>query len=218
MSQAEFQKSETEKNSMPTSAPRLPMGYSSVPQGKLATVATFLEMKSKPPARPSGSRPHLALERMENPDLAAYRQLYRLVGEDWLWVSRLVMADDKLEAILTDPLVEVYVLRDNGQPAGLLELDFRQQGQCELAFFGVAAASIGTGAGRFLMEQALSFVWSRPIERFWVHTCHFDHPSALAFYQRSGFKPFKVMVEVIDDPRLTGILPRSAAPHIPLLD
>jgi hypothetical protein len=26
------------------------------------------------------------------------------------------------------------------------------------------------------------------------------------------------MVEVHDDPRLTGLLPRTAAPHIPLLD
>ena len=33
----------------------------------------------------------------------------------------------------------------------------------------------------------------------WGHTCSFDHPKALPFYQRSGFKPYQVMVEVHRD-------------------
>ena len=41
------------------------------------------------------------------------------------------------------------------------------------------------------MNRALELAWSRPISRVWVHTCTFDHPSALAFYQRSGFLPFR---------------------------
>ncbi|HEY1447300.1 MAG TPA: hypothetical protein VGF33_02075, partial [Caulobacteraceae bacterium] len=59
--------------------------------------------------------------------------------------------------------------------------------------------------------------WSRPIRRLWVHTCTFDHPSALGFYVRSGFAPYAFMVEVLPDPRLTGQLPPDAAPHVPLI-
>jgi hypothetical protein len=51
-----------------------------------------------------------------------------------------------------------------------------------------------------------------------VHTCSFDHPSAPAFYIRSGFRPYALQVEVLPDPRLTGHLPRTAAPRIPLIE
>ena len=75
----------------------------------------------------------------------------------------------------------------------------------------------GRAPGRFLMQQAIARAWARPIERFWVHTCTLDHPSAVGFYRRSGFQPYAVMVEIADDPRLSGHLPREAAPHVPLV-
>jgi GNAT superfamily N-acetyltransferase len=100
----------------------------------------------------------------------------------------------------------------------LLELDFRAENECELVFFGLVREAIGRGVGRFMMDRAIALAWRRPIRRFWVHTCHFDHPAALAFYQRSGFQPYAFMVEIMDDPRLTGVLPRSAAPHVPSIE
>jgi hypothetical protein len=68
------------------------------------------------------------------------------------------------------------------------------------------------------MNEALERAWAQPISRLWVHTCTFDHPNALGFYQRSGFRPYAVMVEVHKDPRLTGHLPREASPRVPLID
>jgi len=204
---------------MTSSAPVLSAGYSNVPPGMLANVVTCLEMLQRPKPKPAKplERP-LTLERIEKPDLSDYRALYRAVGEDWLWFSRLIMPDAELAAILEHPDVEVHVLMAGKRRLGLLELDFRQQGQCELAFFGLVAEAIGQGAGRFLMAQALAKAWARPIERLWVHTCTFDHPGALAFYRRSGFEPFAFEVEVCADPRLSGCLPRQAAAHIPLAD
>ncbi len=199
--------------------PPLPTGYSAIPAGMLVNVVTCLDMRRKPkpkPARPM-EQP-MALERMEKADLTAYRTLFRAVGQDWLWLSRLVMPDDQLRDILASPDVEVYVLTGPNRQLGLLELDFREKGQCELAFFGLVPEAIGHGAGRFLMDQALSKAWSRPISRLWVHTCTFDHPAAAGFYRRSGFVPYEFMVEVTPDPRLTGHLPRQVAPHVPLAD
>ncbi|MEX0368657.1 MAG: GNAT family N-acetyltransferase, partial [Ruegeria sp.] len=43
-----------------------------------------------------------------------------------------------------------------------------------------------------------------------------DHPRALDFYRRSGFTPVRQEVEVMADPRLNGVLPKDAAPHVPL--
>ena len=67
-------------------------------------------------------------------------------------------------------------------------------------------------------DQALARAWAKPIRRFWVHTCTFDHPAALPFYVRSGFKPYALQIEVHPDPRLTGHLPRDVAPHIALIE
>ena len=89
--------------------------------------------------------------------------------------------------------------------------------ECELSLFGVAPSLITTGAGRRLMNHAIEIAWSHPIERFWLHTCTLDHPHALAFYRRSGFEVFKREIEIYDDPRVLGITPRDAAPHVPIL-
>ena len=58
---------------------------------------------------------------------------------------------------------------------------------------------------------------AKPIQRLWLHTCHFDHPKALGFYRSCGFKVYKFEVEVHPDPRLTGHLPRHLAPHVPMI-
>ncbi|MBX6320521.1 MAG: GNAT family N-acetyltransferase [Rhodospirillaceae bacterium] len=174
-------------------------------------------MTAPPPLRPEPAG-GWTVRRVERPPLDWYRTLFRRIGEPWLWFSRLQLSDAALAAILWDPAVEVHALVAAGREEGLLELDFRDAGACELAFFGVAPPLIGTGAGRFLMNRAIERAWARPIRRFWVHTCTLDHPGALAFYRRSGFVPYRLQVEVAPDPRLTGILPREAAPQVPLIE
>ena len=195
----------------------LPDGYSDVSPGKIAAVVTHLEMLERP-ALPPDPPGEWTLRRAEAPGLDWYRDLYRRVGENWLWLSRLRMSDADLATIIHAPRVEVYALQHDGRDEGLLELDFREPGECELVFFGVTARLIGSGAGRFLMNRALERAWSQPISRFWVHTCSFDHPKALAFYQRAGFRPFRRQVEVSDDPRLDGTLSRDAAGHVPMIE
>lgn len=192
-------------------------GYAPVPPGKLANVTTCLQMLERPQPRPTVIGDALTIERWEKPTIEEYRALYRAVGEPWLWMSRLVMANDELSAILADPAIEIFTPMVEGRRAGLLELDFRATEECELAFFGLIGDAIGRGAGRQLMNRAIDEAWSRPIRRFWVHTCSFDHPAALAFYMRSGFTPYEIMVEVHDDPRLTGAVARDVAPHVPLI-
>ncbi|MDQ8730037.1 GNAT family N-acetyltransferase [Bradyrhizobium sp. LHD-71] len=191
-------------------------GYADVPPGKVAAVVTHLEMTQRPP--PLAERgERWTLRHVADPDLGWFRDLYRRVGEEWLWVSRLALSDTELAAIIQAQGVAIYALEHEGRDEGLLELDFRRAQECELVFFGVTARLIGTGAGRWLMNRAFELSWSKPIRRFWLHTCTFDHPSALAFYQRAGFRPFRRQIEVTDDPRLDGTCARGAAPHIPII-
>jgi GNAT superfamily N-acetyltransferase len=196
----------------------LPIGYHPLPPGHLANVVTCLEMTAKPALRAVPEIEGLALERMGAADTARFRDLFRVIGRDIMWFSRLIMAEEKLAAIIGDANVQAYALVKDGKDIGLLELDFREAGMCELSFFGVVPSAVGTGVGRYLMSEALERAWTQPISRLWVHTCTFDHPNALAFYQRSGFRPYQVMVEVHKDPRLTGHLPKDASPNAPLID
>ncbi len=151
------------------------------------------------------------------PDLDWYRRLYREIGEPWLWFSRLRMSDDELRAIVHNPDVDVIALSHNGVDCGLLEFDRRAMPDIELSFFGIAPALIGKGAGRALLDYGLKAAWEHRPQRVWLHTCTLDHPRALDFYRKAGFVPYKRAIEITDDPRLTGDLPRDAAPGVPIL-
>lgn len=205
-------------DAMASSPVSLPLGYTRVPPGHLASVVTYLEMHTRPARRavPPTAVPR-TMRRLGVGDLDAYRAVYRLVGEPWLWFSRLVMDDGSLLAILGDAAVQAYAVHEGDSTVGLLELDFRVDGEAELAFFGLTTDHVGTGLGRWLMEQALDLAWALPIRRLHVHTCTLDHPDAVSFYVRSGFTPYARAVEVATDPRLSGVLPRDAAPQVPLI-
>ncbi|HEU5286634.1 MAG TPA: GNAT family N-acetyltransferase, partial [Sphingomicrobium sp.] len=192
------------------------MSYDPVIDGEIAAVVTYLEMLAPRPA-PVPDSP-LSLRRIERPDPERYRRLFRLVGARWLWFSRLVMADSELAAILGDPGVELYAVVDGaGNEAGLLELDFRQGGQCELAFLGLVPELAGQGHGRWLLAEALRLAWRPDVTRVHVHTCTLDHPAALGAYRRAGFAAYKREVERFPDPRLSGVLPPDCAPQLPLV-
>jgi GNAT superfamily N-acetyltransferase len=191
--------------------------FKPVPPGKIAAVITHLEMRARPLPRPEPRQQAYALRRVPEPELGWYRDLYRQVGEDWLWFSRLALDDAALKALIHDPAIEVHALSHRGRDEGLLELDLRRFPDIEISFLGVLAPLIGQGAGRYLMNRAFELTWSRAPRRVTVHTCTLDHPRALEFYLRSGFTPYARSMEIADDPRLTGLLRRTAAPHVPIV-
>ena len=183
---------------------------------ELAAVVTYLEMRERPDQPVPASR--LSLRRIERPSPDEYRRLFRLVGARWLWFSRLVMDDSRLAAIVQDRNVELYsVLDEEGADAGMIELDFRAAGECELAFIGLVPELAGKGHGRWLLAEALRLAWREGIARVHVHTCSLDHPAALAAYRRAGFTPCGRAIERFPDPRLLGILPLDCAPQVPVL-
>lgn len=194
-------------------------GYHRLPPGKIAAVVTYLEMTERPQAVPVDMPPGLSLTRVGSIDTTRYRDLFRRIGQDWLWFSRLSLSDAALSDNLHDPQTDVLVLSRGGVDVGLLELDFRKPPECELAFLGLTADAIGTGAGRFLIDAAITraFAHTPAISRLFVHTCTLDHPGALTFYRRAGFRPYARAVEIADDPRLDGRLPRGAAAWLPVL-
>lgn len=192
------------------------------PTGKLREHITLMEM-TLPPWRESPPAdvppiPGLRLKHERHLSPRDYLGMYRRVGAPWLWQERLHLAPAALDALLIDPDVEIHFLRRDDHPIGLVELDRRVTGEVEIAYFGLIPEAVGQGLGRYMMTRALVLAWGtapRP-RRVWVHTCQHDHPGAIDFYRRSGFSVCGHDSALIEDPRLSGLLPLGAAPHVPL--
>lgn len=171
--------------------------------GKISFHRTYLEMTERPtrPTVPAPAGRH-ALMRCHWPTLAFYRFLYREVGRPWLWYERSRMSDEALSEAIHDEAVEIYVVYADGTPAGFAELVFDVPGECELRYLGIMPEFVGTGLGRYLLNWAIDHAFDHDAGRVWLHTCTLDHPKALAFYQRAGFRPYRQEYHEIPDPRV----------------
>jgi GNAT superfamily N-acetyltransferase len=184
-----------------------------LPSGHVGAVVTYLEMTERPQPDPVPPSP-LRLEPRPAPDPERYRALFRKVGARWLWYSRLVMDDARLRSEMT----EVHAVVDEaGEEAGLLELDFRSEGECLIRFLGLVPELAGRGHGRWLFAETLALAWRPGVKRVAVNTCTLDHPAALPAYLRAGFTAYKRAFESFPDPRLAGLLPPDCAPQVPLV-
>jgi GNAT superfamily N-acetyltransferase len=194
----------------------IPDGYTDLAPGKIASVVTYLEMMVRP-ALPDVSVSGVSLRRVENPRLDWYRALYRRAGEQWFWFSRLEMPDKELTALLNRPTTELFVAECEGREVGMAELDRSNVAEVEITSFALFGEAIGKGLGRAFMNKLLDRAWSDSTARVWLHTCTLDSPAALGFYRKCGFRAYKRAIEVVDDPRIRGIVPEDAAPQVPII-
>ena len=191
-------------------------GMNHIPPGYLPAVVTYLQMTAPAMAavKPFPAGVTATREQIDN---GGYRAVYRAVGAPWLWSARLLMDDSALSDILADERTEVWIVRRAEVAIGLVELDFRTERECELSYFGIVTDATGQGLGGPMMALAQRQAFARKIDRFFVHTCNWDDPRALAFYQKAGFAPYKYGVDIGPDPRLDGTYPTTTASHIPCL-
>jgi len=158
---------------------------------RVPMTVTFFEMLAKPAALPPPApKGRHAILKAENPAPHFYRYLYDTVGGPYLWVDRKKLTPDALAEIIQHPLNHLYVLYTEGVPAGMAELDFRKDGLCNIAYFGLMPEAIGRRLGYFFLYHTCLNAWTRPITRLTVNTCTLDHPRALPLYQRIGFNAF----------------------------
>jgi len=188
------------------------MGLIDIPPGHIGAVVTFLEMIERPRARVVPEAP-LQLVRWRAVEAEKYRLLFERVGAKWLWYSRLAMD----EATLLANVAEVHAVVDRRRiEVGMIELDFRSDGECLIRFLGLVPELAGRGHGKWLFAQLMALAWRPGVKRVHVNTCSLDHPAALPSYLAAGFRPYRRAFETFPDPRLLGLLPREAAPQIPL--
>ncbi len=192
-------------------------GYTDIPNGKVANVATFLEMSRKQ-EQDEIIRNDLTLFHMETADIERYLALFKAVGENWLWFSRLSISKSDVETLIQNPNFEIFIVQQNDKDLGLLELDITNKKNIELAYFGLTEQAIGKGIGTWLMQQAINRTFEHhQANRFFMHTCTMDSPQALTFYMKLGFKPYKRAIEIADDPRLSGHIAAHFGAHHPII-
>lgn len=167
-----------------------------IPAGtKVPFTVTYLQMS----ARPAFAMPKLPgdirLERAIDPPVWYFLSLYDAVGRDYEWQDRFDQAANDpaaLQAFVRDPEVVIWTALKNGWPQGFFVLDWRKDGICDLAYFGLVPQAVGAGLGRALLETAILTGWARDgIETMTVNTCTLDHPRALSLYQKLGFQPVR---------------------------
>jgi hypothetical protein len=104
-------------------------------------------MFSPPVVEIAAPRDDVEISKVASPTVEFYRRLYHEVDSTFHWVDRLVMQDEKLLAIIHHDLVDVLVLTAADEPLGYAELDRRQAGEIELAYFGLFPSATGQGLG-----------------------------------------------------------------------
>jgi GNAT superfamily N-acetyltransferase len=172
----------------------------------------YLEMTGPGELRPAAAVP-VPVTRAEvvSPELNRY--LYTAVGGDWLWTDRLDWTWRQWHDWLDRPGVETWLATERGTPAGYAELDGTyDDGEVELAYFGVLPAFTGRGLGGHLLTEAIRRAWTLaqrwpalpPTRRVWVHTCSNDGPGALANYRARGLRTFRTDHETAEPPGVAG--------------
>ncbi len=149
-------------------------------------VTTSLEMHARPPTPTRDKRLDIRRALVPNPPLNRF--LYATVGADWLWYVRRSWTYDQWHSMVSDPAYQTWVAYIEDSPAGYFELDNRNEGEVEIAFFGLMPAFIGKGLGTAMINECVQHAWNiKGTKRVWVHTDTCDHPRALPNYQTAGF-------------------------------
>ena len=169
----------------------------------IEVVRTYLELRSLEQLRPTPLDDRQArIVRRDGITVEDYRRLYRAVGERWHWYDRNAWSDERLASHLVSPDITVWECLVDHASAGFFELERRDDGSVEIAYFGLVPAFIGRGLGKALLTRAAQEAWALAPTRVWLHTCTLDSPMALPNYRARGFEPVKTetfVMQVEDD-------------------
>ena len=146
----------------------------------------------RPAAAPDGA----TVVRAEVPLGALNRFFYAEVGRDFHWVDRAEWDAGRWQAWAEG--VETWLALWRGTPAGYAELDARDDGSVDVAFFGLLAPFRGRGLGGHLLTQVVARAWelahgAGPVT---VNTCELDGPYARRHYEARGFALVREEVEL----------------------
>jgi GNAT superfamily N-acetyltransferase len=156
----------------------------------------YLEMNSSSALLSKNDSKGLEIRECETDQYQFNKFLYQLIGAKWGWFDKLAWTEENWKAYIEDDNLRTWVAYYKGTPVGYYELQRQEQGDIEIAYFGLAADFIGKGFGGYLLSQAIKSAWTwEGTNRVWLHTCSLDHSDALNNYKARGMKVYRVEKE-----------------------
>ena len=153
---------------------------------------TFLEMHEPKELPVSMPGTHFGL--LLNPIPAnEYRKFYYGVGEKHFWLDRMVMPDEELFDKINASNIDIFLFYVNKEVAGYIEF-VKEEKHVEILYFGLMAAFIGQGYGKYFLQWVIAKAWSYEPEWIQLNTCTLDHPNALGTYKKAGFREVRTEI------------------------
>lgn len=150
----------------------------------------YLEMTSSQQLNEKPQVSGLTIVEAEIKEYRFNRYLYQLIGEPWNWIDRLNNSPQQWQEHTNS--VRTWVAYNQGSIAGYYELKATENGDVEVAHFGLAPDFLEKKMGGYLLSCAIKSAWLMTgCKRVWLHTCTDDHPSALQNYKSRGFRLYK---------------------------
>ena len=153
----------------------------------------FLELKKDQKLNqsiifPKNVKIHVETEK----DININKFFYRQIGKDHFWRDRLLWSDKKWQKYINNKNLETGIMKINDEFVGFYEQEFHEnKNEIELIQMGILKEYQGKKLGSYLLKYIIQNIFSRNIERLWVHTCSLDHKNALSNYLSKGLKIFK---------------------------
>jgi GNAT superfamily N-acetyltransferase len=149
----------------------------------------FLEMLDPSELRPP-SRVSAAIEVRQAciPCVALNYYFYCTIGKPWNWTDRFRWTSQQWRDYVLDARVETWIGYVEGTPAGYAEIQRESDGNVSIESFGLIPQFVGQGIGGHFLTEVIRIAWRKQARRVWLHTCSFDHPSALRNYQARGLR------------------------------
>ncbi|OHV47899.1 acetyltransferase [Pseudofrankia sp. BMG5.36] len=151
-------------------------------------------MTSPDQLRAGRAVPRLALAATDDETLV--RTTIVRVGAPYRWPSA-TWSDIAWADWFADPRRQSFLLRADGDVAGILETTVHPPWEVEIVSFGLVPEYVGTGIGGHALTLAVRLAWNldhptlNGAQRVWLHTSTLDHPNALANYRARGFRPYR---------------------------
>ena len=156
-------------------------------------INSLYELKESP--QPSK---HYSLDLSEPNDFQLNKFFYKNIGENHMWVDRLIWTENQWIDYVSNKDVKTYIFKYKNDLAGYFELIFHvEKKEIEIAYFGLLEEFQNKNLGSFLLCEAIKKSFLNNINRVWLHTCSLDHENALNNYIARGMKIFKTETVII---------------------
>jgi ribosomal protein S18 acetylase RimI-like enzyme len=113
--------------------------------------------------------------------------LFLGVGLPHRWFKRLLWDQKKWDTYLKDEKYKFFLGFYNNEIIGFFEL-YEHPDSAEIKYFGLLPEFIGIGIGGSFLSHAINEAFHLNKEKVWLHTCVFDHETALKNYLARGFE------------------------------